>query len=174
MKTYSIVSLVLVLVITSCGKDGMDGKAYLQIRWDPYVYAYWDDNSDTPEEIKYNERYEVFPGIYHYEYLWKNLQGNSFGEQGTYEIFINKGEKGGFLKAGKDGETESFRIHLSEDNGPNHTVKSVILNKKNELSAAETDSALLNKVYISQLEYDTSYSRGFMMVVSKQRFRMRK
>ena len=123
MKNYLIVPFILALTIISCGKDGKDGIAYLQINWDPYVYSYWDDNPNTPNVIKSNEFYQVYPGTYHYEYLWKDLPGNSYGEEGTYEIFINKGEKGGFLKTGKDGEIEYFQLYLHEDNDPNVAEK---------------------------------------------------
>ena len=171
MKKHLILPFILVLTIISCGKDGKDGIAYLQINWDPYVYSYWDDNPDTPDIIKNSDNYRVYPGIYHYEYLWKDLQGNSYGEEGTYEIFINKGEKGGFLKTGKDGESEYFELYLHEDNGPNVTEKSKALNKKQSLSVMKA-AEVSNKIYTDNTEYDTIYSHRFTMIVSRKKFRL--
>lgn len=174
MKNHLFLSFVLMLTIISCGKDGKDGIAYLEIDWDPYVYSYWDDNPNTPETINNRDLYRVTPGIYHYEYLWKDLQGNSYGEEGTYEIYINKGEKGGFLKAGKDGETEYFHLYLYEDNNPNVAEKSTIHSKKHELSNLRFDDSKLKKIYIGKPETDTVYLSGFMMVISKQKFLLSK
>ncbi|RLD39820.1 MAG: hypothetical protein DRI89_13175 [Bacteroidetes bacterium] len=164
-----MITLVLMLITTACGKDGNEGKNFLQISWDPYVDAYWDDNSDTPDTIIMKKFYRVYTGIYHFEYICHDMLGNPFGFEGTYEIIISKGSEGKFLSSGKDGENKYNSLYLSRD-GHDFFRKSTEIKSYQTRSNSVPYNSSLKKTYVGKLESDTSCINGFMIVINSQKF----
>lgn len=108
MKKLLLLTLLLstFMSISGCGKDGIDGKAYISITWlfDPLYY--WDDNPSTPIQVVNGRSYLTSEGRYNFSYTaWDGSVWT-----GWYSISINRGERGGFLKRGEDGLDRNFEL----------------------------------------------------------------
>ncbi|MHB2153151.1 hypothetical protein ACX8XN_01990 [Calditrichota bacterium GD2] len=173
-----LVTLFMGILLSSvlflgCGQDGEDGKAYLSFTWDWYVDSYTDNNPGVPSTIHEYTDYEVAPGTYYYEYYCSDGLGNYWGYEGTYKITINKGEKGGFLVDGEDGEDNYFRMTLS-GSGPsmslNKTTK--ISEKKSSLTPVKNFNGNdYKKLYVGDEIIETIYSNNGKMVIRKKMFK---
>ena len=164
-----MITLVFVLIATACGKDGNEGKTFLQFSWDAFVDSYRDDNSDTPDTIIMKKFYRVYSGIYHFEYICHDMLGNPFGFEGTYEIITNKGGEGKFLSSGKDGESKYNSLYLSRD-GHDFFKKTTEIEPYQTRSHSSLYNSSLKKTYVGKLESDTSCINEFMIVINSQKF----
>ncbi len=163
--------LFIVLLFVGCGEDGRDGDAFIAFTWDWYVDSYTDNNSGVPYGITEYEYYEVEPGSYSYEYYCSDGLGNYWGYEGYYVIEINKGEEGGFLTDGEDGEDNYYRFDMSGSGTDFYLTKNkekkTMLYKKNEL-----DLSLYKKIPVGEVEQDVYLSGNGRMTVTKQRFQL--
>ncbi len=108
MKKLLLLTLLLLtfMLISGCGKDGVDGKAYISITWLFNPLYYQDNNLSTPTQVVNGRSYLTSEGRYNFSYTaW---DGSSW--IGWYSISINKGEVGKFLKRGQDGLDRNFEL----------------------------------------------------------------
>jgi len=95
----TLFALISLFTLTSCGKDGEPGKAYVRVVQTDGTGSYWDDNSGMPYGFYYEQYYECQEGTYNYRYYLSD------GAQwyGTYSVFVNEGEEGGIFADGENG-----------------------------------------------------------------------
>lgn len=169
----SVLTLLVLTLFLSCGKDGKDGRAFLSFTWDYYVDSYTDNNPDVPYGISEYEEYRTDPGRFSYDFYCSDGYGNYWGYEGTYTIEINRGSDGGFITDGEDGDDNHYRMNLTGD-GP-----SLYLNKKQGkklmlFKRPEIDLSLYRKIRIGEPTKETFYSESGQMVVTKQMFQLKK
>lgn len=167
-KIFTIV--LLTLFALGCGRDGRDGKAFLSFTWDWYVDSYWDNNPDVPSHITEYTKYELRPGTYNFSYDCSDGLGNYWGYDGTYKITIDKGEKGGFLVDGNDGEDNYFRMNLTGQ-GPNFYLMKGTQDKKLILEKRLFDDlSNYKKLFIGEVITEVFYSNSGQMIVQKRMY----
>jgi len=110
-KYCYIFFIIILFILTSCGKDGKDGDVYLKITLHYPVDSYWDNNPSIPYGFNQYTFYHCSPGTYSYEYSWYDSYGYEWIWYGTYELVVDKGEKGGFLVDGEDGNDKYYNFH---------------------------------------------------------------
>ncbi|MBN2833360.1 MAG: hypothetical protein JXR48_00180 [Candidatus Delongbacteria bacterium] len=111
----SVLLLLGLLLLISCGKDGSDGNVYCAVYLGYGVYGYYDNNPGIPSTFYNGEYYKSSAGTYDfgyeddYKYYW-----------GTYTLTQNEGEAGGVFTDGDDGEDTYFTnyCYSSKDGGP--------------------------------------------------------
>lgn len=108
--------LLLLLLLASCmGKDGRDGRIYLNIR--TYNCSrYWDNNSAIPFGFDQTAFYRCNPGVFQFEY-------ETYSEwiwEGTYTLISEPGTPGQFLKDGEDGWDRFYSL-VCRESGPSLT-----------------------------------------------------
>lgn len=165
-----------VFLLTGCGDDGADGKAFLSINWlfDPLYFT--DNNPSTPSQGVNGQYYQTSPGTYSFTYTaWDDSRWS-----GTYTITIDEGEEGGFLEDGEDGKDKYFALYcysigpsfygqalekelskglnagLFESAKPTSMFKSGDLEDKSIINSSESDVIAIEKKqgrYSMRLEY---------------------
>ncbi|MBT3232589.1 MAG: hypothetical protein HN356_07215 [Calditrichaeota bacterium] len=118
MKRILLMSLFLIglFFLNGCpGSDGEDGRAYMSISFsDTQPLSYWDNNPSMPYGLRYGRSYLSEPGIFDFEYFVTEDQSWA----GTYEIYIEEGEKGhDFFVDGDDG-WDIYLTLLRDPDGP--------------------------------------------------------
>jgi len=156
---------------TSCGKDGLDGDSYISFEWDWYVDSYTDDNSSTPSTINENTYYQVYPGTYYFSYECSDLDGNFWGFDGSYHIYINEGEPGSFLTDGDNGKDNYFTLSLS-GSGYDFYNKNTPEKKDSLNDSCCIDFTQYEKVYFDSVYHETYYSHNLKMDVIKRMFKL--
>lgn len=103
------VSIVLLVLLFSCGVDGDDGTSYVAYSWvGSLQYIYSEDPAFG--SIVYNGEYEVASaGTYYMEYIaW---DGSGYWVE--YTITVEEGEEAGLFTDGEDGDDLYFDIFLA-------------------------------------------------------------
>ena len=105
----------LLVILCSCGKDGIDGNIYLAITpGGNCIDSYTDNNYSIPYGFIYGYSYgPCDDGTYSYTYYFCG----GGGWQGTYSIHRNPGTEGGFLHSGDDGADRYFTFTLGAGGG---------------------------------------------------------
>jgi len=98
-----LLTLISTLTLNSCGKDGSDGTAYCAVYLGYGVYGYGDNNPAIPSVFVNGQYYQGQGGTYSYFY-----EDDSFYYSGEYTLTQNKGEDGGLITDGDDGEDTYF------------------------------------------------------------------
>jgi len=167
MKTI-IISLITFLLLTSCGRDGRDGRAYLSFSWDVYVDEYSDDNYSIPVVIEELTYYDTEPGTYSYEYYCSDGIGNYWGYEGTYTITIFWGEEGGFIRDGDDAPDSFYDFDLTGDGSSFHLLKG---KKKHEsLDKGRINIAQYKKMYVGEKDTRSVKSSAGEITITKKKF----
>lgn len=175
MKKWFLLTIFTIL-ITSCGSDGKDGKAYLSFTWDWYVDSYWDDNPDIPSTFEAEVDYQVQPGTYEYEYYCSDGADDYWYWDGTYRIEINEGESGRLFSAGKDGDDNYFILNLDGLDGASFNAKLIYANieTKESLTTPTIDLMLYNKIPIGLPVRTEQYSSHGRMIIEGQWYKLEK
>ncbi len=161
MKKKNLLFLFVsgIVLLSSCGKDGMNGKSFLAIHDSEYsnevCTRYWDDNDDIPYGFSYGTYYQTKPGTYNYEYDVSVYDSNTGVEVGTttvsgnYTITINLGEKGGLLKDGKDGSDKHYDFYC-------------------DFAGADITHQLINSTKPIILPDTTIFYNGYQMIITRK------
>lgn len=171
MKKLLFIAILFGLLFGGCGKDGIDGKAYIAFDWDWYVDYYWDNNPDVPTTINRNTNYNSNPGSFSFEYDCSDGAGSYWYYTGTYSISINNGTEASTFRDGDDGSDRYYKFLLN-GNGYNlsYTDKSAEM-KKNSNSALTKQTpnhANRNVTYIGEPVYEVFYTENAIIEVTKQ------
>jgi hypothetical protein len=179
-KLFSFfVILTSLILLTDCGKDGADGRAYIALDWDWYVDWYEDSNSDTPSSFYANSDYETSAGSYNYEYGCSDVDyyGNWYywGWEGTYTISINPGEKGGLISSGSDGADNYFQFNLW-GSGPDFYLNKPVNGKEKALilTVPSEEIKFYKKTLVGNVIIETYENSNATMIITRQKFILEK
>jgi hypothetical protein len=103
-----------VTVVSNIGPNGRDGQAFYGIDFGYYAPTYyWDNNPSIPNSPFFGEYYPTLPGRYDFEY---GVDEDEYW-YGYYEIWINRGEPGGYYgERGRNG-ADNFLMLVCDPNG---------------------------------------------------------
>lgn len=120
MNTLKHIYLILIILILSgCGDDGVDGITYVAIIDQAGVTSYTDDNPAIPFGCSFNTWYSPCnSGTYNYSYTL----GNGGTWSGSYSLRKNIGSKGGFLTYGEDGKEIRYYLKLTASDGMDPSI----------------------------------------------------
>jgi len=173
MKSVLLVLLLVMFVLTiGCGDDGNPGKAFISFGWDEYAAWYEDTNPATPEDaegIYPNTDYSTEPGSYSFEYgCWDQITNETWMFEGSYEITVNEGEKGGLFSSGGDGADSYFEMFLG-GNGPNFSQleKSAITK-----TCLMSENQSHNRISVGDVQIITKVSGNKTMTVVTQKYKV--
>ena len=100
-----ILGLLILIINTSCGRDGKDGEAYLRFRSILTPLSFHIENPDIPIDFQYDVYYKTHPGSYPFTYTDHNDTIHPRpGEFGVVDIVVDSGESGALFSAGSDGD----------------------------------------------------------------------
>lgn len=173
IKNFTFFTLTFfTLLLTSCGKDGSPGDAYLALDWDWYVDGYSDDNPDLPGAISRNFDYSTSPGSYHCTYICSDGSGDVWYWEYDYTIKINHGENGKLFRKGDDGKDRYHKMFLNGLYTPTFTVTEKNANKplKEELHPFSIDEDNFEKIYHGDPILETYEVDGFQISIRKRMF----
>lgn len=119
VRNLSIVfwAAVMVMGITSCGKDGKDGKPYIKFDFFGTLLSYSHNLPKVPETIVENIYYETEPGTWTFSYVHANNDDGIW----TATITLEKGEDGeagGLFSDGVDGDNVYYKLTTFAFAGP--------------------------------------------------------
>jgi hypothetical protein len=120
MKNLIVWAMVALLIfgITSCGKDGKDGKPYIKLDWIGAGIQYFLSNiPGLPDPIIRDTYYKSQTGTYTFEYVHNDRPGVKW----TGEITLEKGtdgKDGGLFSDGDDGDDIFYELDLFAYIGP--------------------------------------------------------
>lgn len=158
--------LNFILLLNACygpnGPDGLDGTAYIAVYdYDGNTYSYEDNNPSTPNYLTFKHSYPTDAGYYTFVYESRIHFPTYYLYSiwiGYYEIWINKGEKGGEGKIfwqsgdqGKHGEDSYLKLYLDFD-GPflDRINKELFLKKSDENNVMYYDGKYFIKLSYTQ------------------------
>ena len=139
-----IVLLIIVFIIFSCkkdayyGHDGRPGDAYISLTWEVSQPDYLNAGTGAiPPVFQWGRFYKAYPGYYSLYYegsVWNGSYWSYYAWEVNYEIWITKGENGGWYYDGADGPDTYFTLQCSPY-GPYiyNEYKSLCLNSKYDL-----------------------------------------
>jgi len=179
MKKQIFAFLMLVIFVSSlsffsgCGDDGQPGSAAISFTWDWYVDSYDDSNPDTPTWIYEYTNYGTSPGTYSYTYYCSDVIGNYWYWYGTYNIYVNPGEEGGWFSDGDNGSDNFFRFGLY-GSGPDFYLLKPNPDKPKlkSLEASKLDMTKYESVTVGDPIKETVYSRYGRMEITRQKFEL--
>lgn len=122
-KLGLIISTAALLIMTSCykepirGLDGRPGNAFLAVTWvDGKPDFINSGNSAIPTVFDYGRFYLSYPGYYTFYYegrLWNGYASALYAWEIEYEIWIHRGQPGGYGYNGADGPDNFFTMECS-------------------------------------------------------------
>lgn len=172
MKKLALFLIVFIglIFMSSCGKGGQNGFAYIAFDWDWYVDAYEDNNSATPSNFYNFTDYETTQGSYTYTY-WCSDYYDFWYWEGTYTITINEGESGGFMTDGNDGEDNYFQFDLW-GSGPDFYMNKPIEGKEKapKLTLPSDEIKSHKGTPVGDMIIETIEKPGATMVITRQKF----
>lgn len=168
MKKLSVF-IFIALFAVSCGKDGIDGNAYLSFDWDWYVDSYQDNNSSTPSTVSENSNYSTSPGTFTFSYECSDGAGNYWGFDGSYRIQINEGAVAELFEDGADGEDNYYTLYLTGA-GASLDVYKVMKVKKVSLSDNHKSGSYKKVNVGSVIEELIMLDNGNSLIVKKQKY----
>jgi hypothetical protein len=173
MKTWIGIGALMILFLSSCGKEGKAGVAYLALDWDWYVDSYWDDNPGIPNTIQKNREYNVSPNTYSFQYACSDGTGNAWNWSGTYTIRINPGGQKRTFKDGENGKNRHYLFLLTGLSRGQTTVtekNNIQKEERPELSRLELPIPEERRNYIGQKVYHSFSNDNFSIDVEMQMF----
>ena len=103
----TIFSLLAIIILSSCSKDGIDGEVYLRIRAVLNPLEFSIENPDIPvnfQESNYDVFYKTKPGSYPFTYIDHfGDQHPKIGELSVLNLEIEQGQSGSLLSTGDNG-----------------------------------------------------------------------
>lgn len=120
MKKTGYVLLLVILVITSCRREGKDGSIYLKIKENTFykTLEYYDSNDQIPaNNFKFDREYLCYAGTYDYFYRILLHDSSVLAFEGTYTLEADPGEDGGFMKSAKVGLDRHYIFKCDEEGG---------------------------------------------------------
>lgn len=112
-----LLAAVMIIGITSCGKDGKDGKPYIKFDFFGTLLSYSHNLPKVPATIVEDTYYETEPGTWTFSYVHAN---NADGVW-TATITLEKGEDGeagGLFSDGADGDNVYYELTTFAFAGP--------------------------------------------------------
>lgn len=118
-----IAAITALLMLTSCykepvrGLDGRPGRAFLAVTWvDGQPDFINSGNSAIPAVFDYGRFYLSYPGLYRFYYeghIWNGYASAYYAWEIDYEIWIHRGQPGGYGYNGADGPDNYFTMECS-------------------------------------------------------------
>lgn len=160
---------ISIILLSGCGEDGQEGRAYLSFDWDWYVDWYNDNNPGVPYYIYENTDYESSAGTYSFEYGCSDGQGNFWSFYGTYTLTVNPGEEGSLFSDGADGADKFYTLYLRGSGAWLNKPSVNITNKeKKQILVREYNDSDYDKVEVGEKETETYQYKYGTLTVTKQ------
>ncbi|HOH99372.1 MAG TPA: hypothetical protein PLE85_02430 [Bacteroidales bacterium] len=143
-----LIAFAMIFTLSSCdrGRDGRPGRAYLSLAWEVDRPDLIDAGTpDIPAYFEWGRSYRAYSGWYTLYYegrFWNGFANAFYAWEVDYEIWYEKGDRGGYDYDGRDGRDNYFTL-ICSPYGPGvdrYTAKSSALSGSPVITTREDGS----------------------------------